>query len=100
MSLAQTSGISDTLRIIGTIAASSLPFVFDFVWKKNSDEQKKVDNIALKLKLNHILLVRNRNDKTGQIEVEVRCTENAADTKDAEYTTDTKGIKDTCTCCM
>ena len=100
MSLAQTSGISGSVQVIGTIAAASIPFIFNFVWKKNSDEEKKVDTIALKLKLNHILLVRNRNDKTGQIEVEVRCTENAVDTKDAEYTTDTKGIKDTCTCCM
>ena len=75
MSLAQTSGISSTLQIIGTIAASSLPFIFDFVWKKNSDEQKKVDTIALRLKLNHILLVRNRNDQTGKIDVEVKHTD-------------------------
>ena len=99
MSLAQTSGISGSVQVIGTIAAASLPFIFNFVWRKNSNEQKKVDTIALKLKLNHILLVRNRNDKTREIDVEVRNIENAADTEDTEYTTDTKGNKNTCTCC-
>ena len=73
MSLAETSGISSSVQTIGTIAATSLPFVFDFVWKKNSDEQNAANDIALQSKLKHILRVCKSNDTTGEIEVE--CTE-------------------------
>jgi hypothetical protein len=71
MALAQESAISGSVQIIGSIAATSLPFIFDFVWKKNSDEQKEADSCALKSKLKRILLVREVDDRTGQMVVEL-----------------------------
>ena len=65
MSLAQKSGISNSVQIIGTIAATSLPFIFDFVWKKSSDEQKAANSIVLKSKLKRVLLVQSLNNTTG-----------------------------------
>ena len=55
LSLAQTSEISGSVQVIGTIAATSLPFIFDFIWKKKSDEQKEADSIVLKSKLKRVL---------------------------------------------
>ena len=60
MSLSQKSGISGSVQIIGTISASSLPFIFDFVWKNKSDEQKEADSIAMNSKLKQILLFRRK----------------------------------------
>jgi hypothetical protein len=71
MSLAQESAISGSVQVIGSIAATSLPFIFDFVWKKNSDEKKEADTISLKSKLKLILLVRTRERKTGEMKVEL-----------------------------
>ena len=71
MSLAETSGISNSVRIIGTIAATTIPFIFNFVWKKNSDEQKAANIIALKSKLKRILLVHSSDDTTGEMVVEL-----------------------------
>jgi hypothetical protein len=68
MSLAQASGISGPVQVISTISTASIPFIFDSVWKKNSDEQKEADSIALKSKLKRILLVRGSND-INEIEV-------------------------------
>ena len=70
MSMAQKSGISGSLQIISTISVSSIPFIFDFVWKKKSDEQKEADSIALQSKLKGILKVSTSNATTGIIEVE------------------------------
>jgi hypothetical protein len=68
MSLAQASGISGPVQVISTISAASIPFIFDSVWKKNSDEQKEADSIALKSKLKRILLVLRWNDMRTEIE--------------------------------
>ena len=70
MSLAQTSKISNIVQIIGSIAATSLPFIFNLVWKKDSDEQKAANNIVLKSRLRRILLVHSSNRVTGEIIVE------------------------------
>ncbi|CAB3988391.1 Hypothetical predicted protein [Paramuricea clavata] len=70
MSLAQKSGISNSVQIIGTIAATSLPFIFDFVWKKSSDEQREANSIVLKSKLKRLLLVQSFNNTTGGMVVE------------------------------
>jgi hypothetical protein len=70
MSLAQKSGISNSVQIIGTIAATSLPFIFNFVWKKSSDEQKAANSIVLKSKLKRLLLVHSLDNTTGEIVVE------------------------------
>ena len=71
MSLAEASGISNSVQIIGTIAATTVPFIFDFVWKKNSDEQKAANIIALKSKLKRILLVHSSDATTGKMVVEL-----------------------------
>ena len=68
MSLSQKSGISGSVQIIGTISASSLPFIFDFVWKNKSDEQKEADSIAMNSKLKQILLVRSCRKKIITVE--------------------------------
>ena len=47
LSLAQTSEISGSVQVIGTIAATSIPFIFNFVWKRKSDEQKEADSAVL-----------------------------------------------------
>ncbi|CAB4042627.1 Hypothetical predicted protein, partial [Paramuricea clavata] len=70
MSLAQASGVSSSVQIISTMAATSLPFLFDIIWKKNSDGQKAANNLALKSKLKHALSVCSSNDATGEIIVE------------------------------
>ena len=70
MSLAQASGVSSSVQLISTMAATSLPFLFDIIWKKNSDRQKAANNLALKSKLKHVLLVCSSNDATGEIIVE------------------------------
>ena len=70
MSLAQASGVSSSVRLISTMAATSLPFLFDIIWKKNSDGQKAANSLALKSKLKHVLLVCSSNDATGEIIVE------------------------------
>ena len=70
MSMAQTSGIPGSIQIISTISVTSAPFIFDFVWKKKSDEQKEADSIALNSKLKGILKVCISNDTTGLIVVE------------------------------
>ena len=70
ISLAQTSGISNNVQIIGTIAATSLPFIFDLVWEKNSDEQKAANKIALKSRLRRVLRVHSSDRVTGEIIVE------------------------------
>ena len=96
LSLAQTSEISGSVQVIGTIAATSIPFIFNFVWKRKSDEQKEADSAVLISKLNCILLVCNRNDKTEKIDIEVRHTENNDDTKnndDTAHTEDTKNAE-------
>ena len=71
MSLAQTSEISNSVQVIGTIAATTMPFIFDFVWEKNSEEQKTANIIALKLKLKRILLLHSLDNKTGEMVVEL-----------------------------
>ena len=68
MSLAQASGISGPVQVISTISAASIPFIFDSVWKKNSDEQKEADSIALKSKLKRILPLLYLNDMRTEIE--------------------------------
>ena len=70
ISLAQTSRVPGFIQVISSIAATSLPFIFDFVWKKNSDEKKEADSIALQSKLKHILRVVS-SDIKGDIYVEI-----------------------------
>ena len=70
MSLAQTSGISNSVQITGTIAATSLPFIFDLVWEKNSDVQRAAKNIVLKSRLRRVLLVHGSGRVTGEIDVD------------------------------
>ena len=69
MSLSEKSGITRSVQIIGSMAATTLPIIFDFVWKKNSDEQKAANAIALKSKLKRVLTVHSSTDE-GEIEVE------------------------------
>ncbi|CAB4030106.1 Hypothetical predicted protein [Paramuricea clavata] len=70
MSLSEKSGITSSVQIIGSMAATTLPIIFDFVWKKNSDEQKAANAIALKSKLKRVLKVYSSNETSGQIKVE------------------------------
>lgn len=71
MSLAQVSGVSENAQIISALAASSLPYIFDVVWKRQkSDKQKKTDSLVLKSKLKKVLSVLHFNSLTGEIEVE------------------------------
>ena len=72
ISLAQTSRVPGSIQVISTIAASSLPFIFEFVWKKNSDEEKEADSIALQSKLKRILRVLSSDEVTGDIKVECK----------------------------
>ena len=60
MSLAQASGISN-VQVVGTIAGTLLPFIFDVVWKKDSHEQKAANKIALKSELRRVLSHHWRN---------------------------------------
>ena len=76
ISLAQTSRVPGSIQVTSTIAATSLPFIIDFVWKRNSDEQKEADSIALQSKLKRILRVRSSNDKTGVIKVQYKDKQN------------------------
>jgi hypothetical protein len=70
MSLSERSGITSSVQIIGSMAATTLPIIFDFVWKKNSAEEKAVNTIALKSKLKRVLKVHSSNETSGEIEVE------------------------------
>ena len=70
MSLAQASGVSSSVQIISAMAATSLPFLVNVIWKKNNEEQEKANNLALKYKLKHVLSVCSSNDATGEIVVE------------------------------
>ncbi|CAB4033646.1 Hypothetical predicted protein [Paramuricea clavata] len=71
MSLSEKSGITSSVQIIASMAATTLPIIFDFVWTKNSDEQKATNAIALKSKLKRVLKVHSSNETSGEIKVEV-----------------------------
>jgi hypothetical protein len=71
MSLSDRSGITSSVKIIGSMAATTLPIIFDFVWTKNSDEKKAAKTIALKSKLKRVLTIHSSNDHE-EIEVEFK----------------------------
>lgn len=70
MALAQASGISSIVQVISTTVVTSLPFLFDIIWKKNSSEQKAANTLALQSKLEHILIVLSPSNSTKEIVVE------------------------------
>ena len=72
LSLSQTSGVSSNTEVIGSIAATLLPILFNFVWSKGNDEQKEVDTIALKSKLKRVLVVCSSNYVSKEIVVELK----------------------------
>ena len=69
MSLAQTSGVSSNVQIISTMAATSLPFLFDVMWEKGSNRRQAANSAVLKSKLKHVLEVYGSNNDTGEIMV-------------------------------
>ena len=72
MSLSQQSGVSGSVQVIGSIVATTLPIIFNLVWKQSSVEQKAADKIAIKSKLKRILMVRRRSNDPEEIEVEFK----------------------------
>lgn len=59
MSLAQKSGVFESVLMIGAMAAITLHLIFDLFWKKNSEEQKAANDIAMKSKVKSILVTCN-----------------------------------------
>ncbi|CAB4033205.1 Hypothetical predicted protein [Paramuricea clavata] len=70
ISLSERSGVTSSVQVIGSMAATILPIIFDFVWRKNSGEQKAAKITALKLKLKRVLKVYSSNETNGEIKVE------------------------------
>ena len=69
MSLARTSGVSSNVQTISTIAATSLPFLFDLMREKGSNKRQAANNAVLKSKIKHVLEVYGSNNDTGEIMV-------------------------------
>ena len=69
-SLSQTSGESSNTKILTTIVATLIPFLFDLIWTQNSDAHKTANDLALKSKLERTLKVCGVNNVTGEILVE------------------------------
>ena len=75
LSLSQSSGVSSSTEVIGSIAATFLPFLFNIVWNNASDEQNAVDTIALKSKLKRIFVVCSSSAVSGEIVVKMKIKE-------------------------
>ena len=71
MLLAQTSGISEEINIISTMAVGTLPFIFDTILAEHNSEQEKVADIKLKLTLRGMVKLKKKVDAV--IMVEINC---------------------------
>ncbi|XP_028419206.1 uncharacterized protein LOC114544571 isoform X1 [Dendronephthya gigantea] len=70
LSLSQSSGVTSNAKILTTMVATSIPFLFDVIWAKSSDAQKTANDLALESKLKCILKVCAVNKETEEIQVE------------------------------
>ncbi|XP_028401015.1 uncharacterized protein LOC114524097 [Dendronephthya gigantea] len=75
MLLAQNSKISGPVQIISTIAASTLPFIFDTLWTEDTFEQKNAYNIEQQRNIKGQLTLVARYDTEIRIRVHERRVE-------------------------
>ena len=75
LSTAETSGLSSVVLIINTMVTTSLPLLVGVIWNTCSDEQKAANSLALKTKLEKILVVHSYNKGEIMLEVTNRGTQ-------------------------